>query len=79
METYTSTISDKRKNACAIHLMRNMLIKYLDKHNVSFEDAMLDFTKSNTYEALFDYSDAIWKEGPDYLLDLYEEELNDYK
>lgn len=74
METYADTVDYKRKNACAINLMRNMLIKYSQRHTVSFEDAMIKFAESSTYEMLFDFDTAVWKEGPDYLLDLYEEE-----
>ena len=33
MATYISTVSEKRKNACAINLMRSMLIKFAQKHN----------------------------------------------
>lgn len=69
-----NSVSDKRKNACAVNLMRSMLVKYAQKHNVPFEDAMLQFTESATYETLFDFDTAVWKEGPDYLLDAYEEE-----
>ena len=36
---------------------------------------MLQFGKSSTYESLFDFDTAIWKEGPDYVMELYEEEL----
>ena len=68
-------VSDKRKNACAVNLMRSMLVKYAQKHHCSFEDIMLQFTESATYEALFDFDTATWKEDPDYLLDVYEEEL----
>ena len=55
---------------------QSMLVKYAQKHDVSFEDAMLQFAESSTYEALFDFDTAIWKEGPDYLLGIYEEELS---
>lgn len=75
MAMSTNQVSDKRKNACAVNLMRSMLVKYAQKHNIPFEDAMLQFTESVTYESLFDFDTEIWKEGPDYLLDVYEEEL----
>ncbi len=75
MEICTDTIPDKRKNSCAVNLMRNMLVKYAQKHNIHFEDAIIQFAESSTYEMLFDFDTAVWKEGPDYLLDLYEEEL----
>lgn len=75
METYAQTIPDKRKNACAVNLMRTMLVKYAQKHDISFEDALIQFSASSTYGMLFDFDTAVWKEGPDYLLSLYEEEL----
>ena len=75
MAMSTNQVSDKRKNACAVNLMRSMLVKYAQKHNIPFEDAMLQFIESVTYESLFDFDTEIWKEGPDYLLDVYEEEL----
>ncbi len=75
METYAQMISDKRKNACAVNLMRTMLVKYAQKHDISFENALIRFSASSTYGMLFDFDTAVWKEGPDYLLSLYEEEL----
>lgn len=76
MEIYQSTVSEKRKNACAVNLMRNMLIKYSMKYGISFESAMIQFAESSTYGMLFDFDTAIWKEGPDYLLELYEDEMH---
>ena len=73
---FSDSASDQIKNTCAINLMRNMLVKYVQKHNTSFENTMIQFAESNTYEMLFDFDTAVWKEGPDYLLDLYEEELS---
>ena len=74
MAAKSNTVSDKQKNCCAINIMKRMLIKYAQRSNLSFEDAMYDFVKSSTYEALFDYDTAIWKEGPDYLMALYQGE-----
>lgn len=37
----------------------------------SYEEALLRFTSSRAYEALFDFDTEIWKEGSDYLLSLY--------
>ena len=73
MEIQSITISDKRKNGCAISLMKRMLIKYSQKHNITFENAMMLFTASSVYDALFDFDTEIWKEGPDYLMQLFEE------
>ena len=36
---------------------------------------MLAFSTSRTYSDLFDFDTQIWKEGPDYLRGLYEEEM----
>lgn len=76
MATNTDTVSEKVKNTCAINTMIKMLMKYSERNNVSFEDAMLQFARSSTYETLFDFETAVWKEGPDYLLELYKDELH---
>ena len=36
---------------------------------------LLRFCESETYEALFDFSSEIWKEGPVYLRGLFDEEI----
>lgn len=76
MATTTDTIPTNRKNSCAIRLMRTMLVKYAECYGVSFAEAMFRFTESNAYEILFDFDTGVWKEGPDYLMMLFEEELN---
>ena len=43
----------------------------ISKENISYEQAMLKFTDSKIYDALFDYDTEIWKESSVYLLDLY--------
>lgn len=70
-----STVSDRQKEHCAVNTMRRMLEKYSNEKNMGFEDAFLEFVSSRTYEAIFDFETGIWKEGPDYFKDLYEEEL----
>ena len=75
MAIYDKTVTDERKNACAVNLMRNMLMKYAKLHDISFEEAIIRFAESSTYNMLFDFDTAIWREGPDYLLATYEEEL----
>ncbi len=77
MEICSNTVPNKMKNACAVKLMRNMLVKYALKHNISCEEAMLRFAESMTYDLLFDFDTEVWKEGPDYLLSLYEDELSE--
>lgn len=76
METSVNTVTNERKEATAITVMRCMLISYSEEKHISFEQALLDFSKSRTYEALFDFDTEIWKEGPDYLRDLYDEECS---
>lgn len=60
----------------AITVMRCMLISYSEQNHIPFDQAMLAFASSKTYEDLFDFSTEIWKEGPDYLRGLYDEELS---
>ena len=75
MEASANTVTQDRKEATAITVMRCMLVTYSEEHNIPFENAMLAFSQSRTYEDLFDFPTEIWKEGPDYLRSLYDEEL----
>lgn len=77
MTSETNSISDEQKEMCAVRVMRSMLEDYTDENSVVFEEALLKFASSNTYKMLFDYSTGIWKEGPDYLAGLYQEELDE--
>ena len=74
MKASIDAVSQDRKEATAITVMRCMLVTYSEEKHISFEDALLVFSQSKTYEDLFDFSTEIWKEGPDYLRSLYEEE-----
>ena len=69
-------VSSEQKEASAITVMRCMLLDFSEEKGILFEQAMLAFTKSKTYDDLFDLETDIWKEGPEYLRGLYEEELN---
>ena len=77
METIGNQITSDQKEATAIIVMRCMLLAYAEKQHIPFEDALLSFSQSKTYEALFDLDTEIWKESPEYLRCLYEEELHD--
>lgn len=68
-------ITNEQKEATAITVMRCMLVDYAEAHHIPFEDAILAFSQSSTYDDLFDLDTEIWKEGPDYLRGLYEEEM----
>lgn len=68
-------VTEKQKEYCAVTVMRRMIEKYAKQNGISFEDMMYAFSESSVYEALFDFETDIWKEGPDYLIALYEEEI----
>ncbi len=69
-------VSPEQKEATAITVMRCMLLDFSEDKGIPFEQAMLAFTKSKTYDELFDFETQTWREGPEYLRGLYEEELN---
>ena len=75
MATSSDTVSTDRKDATAITVMRCMLLAYAEEKDISFEQALQEFVQSRTYGALFDFDAGVWKEGPDYLRWLYDEEL----
>lgn len=70
----SSELDETQKEATAINVMSYMLTQFADDHQISYEEALDQFTRSRTYISLFDYKTDIWKEGPDYLRGLYEEE-----
>lgn len=76
MELPNNPATESQMESCAISTMRRMIEKYSTKTGVPFEEAFFQFTKSRIYSALFDYATGIWMEGPDYLMDLYEESLS---
>lgn len=76
METYDNTaVSNETKEACAIETMRYMLQNYAQDKGIPFEDALLTFATSSTYQVLFDFETEVWKEGPDYLRSLFDKAL----
>ena len=64
-------VTERQKEACAVISMRDAVALLAKEKQISYKDALLLFTKSNIYEALFDFGTGIWKESPYYLLDLY--------
>ncbi len=75
METSVKSPTTEQKESVAINVMRCMLVGYAKEKRVPLERVALDFMRSRTYEELFDFDLGVWKEGPDYLRDLYDEEL----
>ena len=67
---YKST--DSQKECCAVIAMHEAVENLAARDTISYEEALLRFTGSRAYEALFDFDTEIWKEGSDYLLSLYD-------
>lgn len=67
----------ERKEYCmhnlASQVIEKLVMEYPQKKE---EDLVADFTQSNTYKKLFDEKTRLWAEGPDYILNLYYEELH---
>ena len=72
METSNYDFTDSQKESCAVSLMRDAVEVLSLRDNISYEEALLSFTSSKIYGALFDYDTGIWRESPDYLLNLYD-------
>ncbi len=69
-------IGDEQKNAAAIMLLQMVLEKYSEKHSISIEEALTMFVSTPIYNAIFDFDTELWKEGPDYILDLLEKQVS---
>lgn len=72
MEMSNYNFTDTQKESCAVSLMRDTVKELALRDTISCEDALLRFTNSKVYETLFDYDTGIWRESPDYLLNLYD-------
>lgn len=72
METFNDNFTDSQKESCAVTAMRDAVISLSAREGIPYEEALLRFTSSRVYDALFDYGTGIWKESPDYLLSLYD-------
>lgn len=70
------SITDKQRESCSVLVMQRLLEKYSEKHNISFDEAFSLFAKSQIYNQLFDYETRLRAEGPDYLLKLFEDNIN---
>lgn len=64
--------TDSQKECCAVIAMREAIKTLSLREKISYEEALLHFTSSRAYEALFDFDTEIWKEGSDYLINLYD-------
>ena len=66
-----ATVEDSQKEACAVLVMKTMLVDLSEKTGEKFDVLLLKFSKSRTYKNLFDYDTKYWCEGPDYLYTAY--------
>lgn len=71
MMTSNDKLTTTQKETCAVISMRDATALMAREKQISYEDALLLFAGSRIYEALFDFDTGIWKESPEYLLDLY--------
>lgn len=72
METSSYSFNDSQKELCAVDMMREAVGTLSEREGISYEEALLRFTHSRVYDALFDFGTGIWREGSDYLLNLYD-------
>ena len=72
METLNYNFTDSQKESCAVGLMRDTVEALSLREGISYEEALFRFTSSKIYDTLFDYETGVWKESPDYLLNLYD-------
>lgn len=73
MTSTNSNLDLQQMELCAVSVMRTMLEDYSTENDISFEDAFLRFAVSPAYQMLFNYSTGLWREGPDYLREVFEE------
>ncbi len=65
-------VTDEQREHCALSTMRMAVAEYARQKGLSFEEAFLLFSRSPVYRMLFDFETALWKEGPHYVLALFE-------
>lgn len=69
-------VSDKQKNAAAIMVMQRVLEIYSEQNDITIESALMDFSSTLVYNALFDFDTGLWREGPEYILSLFKGEMD---
>lgn len=71
MTQVSNSVTDSQREYTALTTMRVMLDDYAKSENITFDEAIRQFTTSIAYIALFDYETGLWKEGPDYLCNFW--------
>ena len=74
MNKLENEITSTEKEASALAVMQRALENYSKRKGISYEEALVEFSKSGTYEELFDFDSLLWTQGPDYLMSVYEAE-----
>lgn len=70
---------DKETKEVKEYCMNNLVSMIVEKLHTRYPqyseiDLMSEFSQSRTYALLFDSETGLWKEGPDYIISLYEKE-----
>ena len=73
MSSNTFELNNRQREVCAVSVMRTMLEDYCNEKNIPFSQAFFEFSTSLAYKMLFDYSTGLWREGPDYLRNIFDE------
>ena len=71
MVTSNDKLTTTQKETCAVISMRDAAALMAREEQISYEDSLLLYASSRIYDGLFDFDTGIWKESPEYLLDLY--------
>ena len=70
-------VTKGQKLYCANNLVAMVIQNLLDDApDVPQEEMFKQFGSSQTYRQLYDFKTELWKEGPDYLIWLFQQERN---
>ena len=71
---YTFNGKDITMNVCI--QIRGVVNVIMDKNNISFEEAVMLFYRSETYKTLQNTENGLWAESAEYIADRFFEEEN---
>ena len=68
-------IREDQKLYCANNLVAMVVSERMERNPEESQQAIMgEFCKSETCQQLYDFRTGLWKEGPDYLISLWEHE-----
>lgn len=73
MDSAVFEVTDQQREVCAVCVMRTMLLDYSNETGIPFKEIFFEFSASTAYKMLFDYSTGLWREGSDYLRNIFED------